>query len=74
MPNKEELEKIQEALGTKVFKSTGHGGGGCISEGQTYETDTGRVFIKYNKKSDGSGVSWQLALNCSSTLYLLWGD
>uniref|UniRef100_A0A8C6P5C5 protein-ribulosamine 3-kinase n=1 Tax=Nothobranchius furzeri TaxID=105023 RepID=A0A8C6P5C5_NOTFU len=44
--------KLKKELGTSVLKSTGHAGGGCISEGQSYETDTGRVFVKINRKSE----------------------
>lgn len=44
--------KLKEELGTTVLKSTGHSGGGCISEGQSYDTDTGRVFVKINHKSE----------------------
>lgn len=35
-----------------MLKSTGHSGGGCISEGQSYDTDSGRVFVKINHKSE----------------------
>lgn len=44
--------KLKKELGTTTLKSTGHTGGGCISEGQSYDTDTGRVFVKINHKSD----------------------
>ncbi|CAN9505640.1 unnamed protein product [Ophioblennius macclurei] len=44
--------KIKKELGTTLLKSTGHSGGGCISEGQSYDTDTGRVFVKINHKSE----------------------
>ncbi|KAF0032783.1 hypothetical protein F2P81_015073 [Scophthalmus maximus] len=44
--------KLKTELGTAVLKSTGHSGGGCISEGQSYDTDTGRVFVKINHKSE----------------------
>ncbi|CAL8303667.1 unnamed protein product [Merluccius merluccius] len=43
--------KLKEELGTSLLKSTGHSGGGCISEGQSYDTDHGRVFVKINHKS-----------------------
>ena len=43
--------KLKKELGTTMLKSTGHAGGGCISEGQSYDTDTGRVFVKINHKS-----------------------
>ncbi|XP_075936260.1 ketosamine-3-kinase [Anarhichas minor] len=44
--------KLKKELGTAMLKSTGHSGGGCISEGQSYDTDTGRVFVKINHKSE----------------------
>ncbi|KAI3359746.1 hypothetical protein L3Q82_014121 [Scortum barcoo] len=44
--------KLKKELGTTTLKATGHSGGGCISEGQSYDTDTGRVFVKINHKSE----------------------
>ncbi|XP_029363738.1 ketosamine-3-kinase [Echeneis naucrates] len=44
--------KLKKELGTTTLKLTGHSGGGCISEGQSYDTDTGRVFVKMNHKSE----------------------
>uniref|UniRef100_A0A3P8S839 protein-ribulosamine 3-kinase n=1 Tax=Amphiprion percula TaxID=161767 RepID=A0A3P8S839_AMPPE len=44
--------KLKKELGTNMLKSTGHSGGGCISEGQSYDTDFGRVFVKINHKSE----------------------
>ncbi|KAF6727811.1 Ketosamine-3-kinase [Oryzias melastigma] len=44
--------KLKKELGTSILKPTGHSGGGCISEGQSYDTDTGRVFVKINHKSE----------------------
>ncbi|KAG7505151.1 hypothetical protein JOB18_024627 [Solea senegalensis] len=44
--------KLKKELGTTVLKSTGHSAGGCISEGQSYDTDNGRVFVKINHKSE----------------------
>lgn len=41
---------VKRALGTTVFKSTGAGGGGCISKGSAYNTDNGVVFVKINNK------------------------
>uniref|UniRef100_H0Z8T5 protein-ribulosamine 3-kinase n=1 Tax=Taeniopygia guttata TaxID=59729 RepID=H0Z8T5_TAEGU len=43
-------DALQEALGTKVLQPTGHMGGGCISHGQSYDTDHGRVFVKCNSQ------------------------
>ncbi|XP_035827740.1 ketosamine-3-kinase, partial [Aplysia californica] len=45
-------ELIKQELGTSVFRSTGQGGGGCISNGTAYETDSGIVFAKFNDKSE----------------------
>lgn len=44
------LAAVKEALGTSVLEGTGRGGGGCISEGEVYRTDTGKVFLKKNSK------------------------
>ncbi|XP_037647008.1 ketosamine-3-kinase [Sebastes umbrosus] len=44
--------KLKRELGTSMLKSTGHSAGGCISEGQSYDTDSGRVFVKKNHKSE----------------------
>lgn len=44
--------KLKKELGTAMLKPTGHSGGGCISEGQSYDTDSGRVFVKINHKSE----------------------
>ncbi len=44
--------KLKKELGTAMLKSTGYSGGGCISEGQSYDTDTGRVFVKINYKNE----------------------
>ena len=44
--------KLKKELETSMLKSSGHSGGGSISEGQTYETDAGRVFVKINHKSE----------------------
>ncbi|NWR76453.1 FN3K kinase, partial [Centropus unirufus] len=45
------MEKILKAeLKTSILKAFGSSGGGCISQGQAYETDSGRVFVKINHK------------------------
>ncbi|XP_068193289.1 ketosamine-3-kinase isoform X2 [Antennarius striatus] len=44
--------KLKKELGTTVLKSAGQPAGGCISEGQSYHTDTGKVFVKTNHKSE----------------------
>ncbi|XP_053194337.1 ketosamine-3-kinase-like [Scomber japonicus] len=44
--------KLKRELGTVMLKPTGHTGGGCISDGLSYDTDTGRVFVKINRKGE----------------------
>ncbi|NXY21404.1 KT3K kinase, partial [Atrichornis clamosus] len=39
-------QALKRALGTVVLRPTGHSGGGCISQGRSYDTDRGRVFVK----------------------------
>jgi len=46
--------EVKEALNTTIFKATGGGGGGCISSGNVYITDTGNVFVKVNDKPNVS--------------------
>ena len=42
-------ELLKRSLGYSVVKPTGHRGGGCISQGESYEVDGGkRVFVKQN--------------------------
>ncbi|NXS01685.1 KT3K kinase, partial [Oxylabes madagascariensis] len=43
---------LKRALGTAVLRPTGHTGGGCISQGRSYDTDRGRVFVKSNSRSE----------------------
>ncbi|XP_067860398.1 ketosamine-3-kinase-like [Heptranchias perlo] len=42
---------LKRELNTAVLRELGYAGGGCISQGQSYETDSGRVFVKVNHKS-----------------------
>ncbi|XP_074967804.1 fructosamine-3-kinase isoform X2 [Phalacrocorax aristotelis] len=45
------MEKILKTeLKTSVLKAFGGSGGGYISQGQGYETDSGRIFVKINHK------------------------
>uniref|UniRef100_A0AC11E1P8 Fructosamine 3 kinase related protein n=1 Tax=Ovis aries TaxID=9940 RepID=A0AC11E1P8_SHEEP len=46
-------ELLKRELGCGSVKATGHSGGGCISQGQSYDTDKGRVFVKVNPKAEG---------------------
>ncbi|XP_030362076.1 ketosamine-3-kinase-like isoform X2 [Strigops habroptila] len=43
---------LKRELGTEVLRPTGHLGGGCISQGQSYDTDHGRVYVKSNSKAE----------------------
>ncbi|ELK12206.1 ketosamine-3-kinase isoform X1 [Pteropus alecto] len=45
-------ELLRRELGCSSVKATGHSGGGCISQGQSYDTDRGRVFVKVNAKAE----------------------
>lgn len=69
---------LKQELGYSSVKATGHSGGGCISQGQSYDTDRGRVFVKVNSKAEvgppalgqgpllGPGLKWGpgLGLGC----------
>ena len=42
-------EILKKSLGYGVVKPTRHYGGGCISQGQSFEVDNGqKVFVKQN--------------------------
>ncbi|XP_020790623.1 ketosamine-3-kinase [Boleophthalmus pectinirostris] len=64
--------KLKQELGTSRLRSTGHSSGGCISEGQSYDTDSGRIFVKINHKSeaklmfDGEMASLEAILKTST--------
>ncbi|XP_067033237.1 ketosamine-3-kinase-like isoform X1 [Acropora muricata] len=45
-------EILQEELGTTKCKSLGFASGGCINEGQSFDTDQGKIFVKLNEKSE----------------------
>lgn len=45
-------ELLRRELGCSSVKATGHSGGGCISQGQSYDTDRGRVFVKVNAQPE----------------------
>ncbi|MBN3310393.1 ketosamine-3-kinase [Amia ocellicauda] len=63
---------LQRELGTTTLRASGHTSGGCISEGQSYDTDSGRVFVKVNRKSqarlmfDGEAASLQAILQTNT--------
>lgn len=50
--NYELEELLRRELDTSILRSAGRSGRGCISDGCTYETDSGRVFVKINRKPE----------------------
>lgn len=48
-------EALRRELGTALLRPAGHSGGGCISQGQSYGTDRGRVYVKSNSKAEVGG-------------------
>ena len=57
---------LRRELATSKVIALGRSGGGCISEGQSYETDTGRVFVKHNSdpKVKHRSISFQSSWVC----------
>ena len=53
---------LKKELGTSTLKAFGTAGGGCISSGQSYITDSGKVFVKVNGKK-GVRISLQYKVN-----------
>ena len=45
-------ELVKQELGTVTLKNLGFSGGGCINECQSYNTDHGKIFVKFNAKSE----------------------
>ncbi|GAB1599617.1 hypothetical protein Ahia01_000239000 [Argonauta hians] len=45
-------EKVRFEMGFQYLKACGPGGGGCVNHGQSYDTDRGKVFVKYNNDSE----------------------
>jgi len=45
-------EVLKKELNTTTCKSLGFASGGCINEGQSYDTDHGKIFVKLNKSSE----------------------
>lgn len=50
MVSKSMLEQIKVTLGLQVLDPTGRSGGGCINEGETYNSDKGKLFLKRNDR------------------------
>ena len=44
------LKQVKEKLSLEQLQATGRGGGGCISQGQAFLTENGKVFVKFNSK------------------------
>lgn len=70
-------EALRRELGTSVLRATGHLGGGCISQGQSYETDGGRVYVKSNSKPEVGrvlrvGCVWRAPGSARGLRGLLW--
>ncbi|NWW80266.1 KT3K kinase, partial [Climacteris rufus] len=49
-------EALRRALGTAVLRPTRHSGGGCLSQGRSYDTDCGRVFVKRNSLEEPTRI------------------
>lgn len=47
-------EVLKKELNTTTCKSLGFASGGCINEGQGYDTDHGKIFVKLNEGSEGN--------------------
>ena len=43
---------LKEKLGYTFVKSSGQVGGGCISQGEMFHTDQGKIFVKENARAD----------------------
>ncbi|XP_063148644.1 ketosamine-3-kinase-like isoform X1 [Candoia aspera] len=43
---------LRRELGTSVLRPAGHSGGGCISHGESFHTDHGKVYVKRNAKAE----------------------
>lgn len=54
---------LRRELGTSVLRPTGHSGGGCISHGESFHTDQGRIYVKINSRAEvgggGGGGGWE---------------
>ena len=46
------MEECLRSLGYGSIKRTGQGGGGCISQGEVFITDKGKIFVKKNTRKD----------------------
>ena len=56
------MEECLRKLGFENVKRTGRGGGGCISQGEVFSTDKGKIFVKKNTKK-GADVMFEVCIN-----------
>lgn len=47
---------LRSELRTATLRALGRSGGGCISEGHSYDTDAGPVFVKVNRRAQVRGL------------------
>ena len=57
-------EILKKELNTTKLHSSGLASGGCINEGQSYDTDYGKVFVKVNANSEVPLIEFR-DLRCS---------
>lgn len=53
---------IKETLNYSYVKKTNIRGGGCINNGEAFNTDKGTIFVKYNSKSEVSSFHFNMFL------------
>lgn len=46
---------LHRELGTSLLRPAGYSGGGCISHGESFHTDHGKVYVKRNDKAEVGG-------------------
>ncbi len=55
------MEECLRKLGFGNVKRNGRGGGGCISQGEVFSTDKGKIFVKKNTKK-GADVMFEVCI------------
>ena len=61
------MEKlVKEGLKTSKLEPYGRAGGGCINSGRGFSTDSGKIFVKCNDKTE-VGILVDLFMNCKGT-------
>ena len=46
------VDLLKKELKCEKCESLGFASGGCISEGKSFDTDNGKIFVKVNTKSE----------------------